>query len=130
MMQRFCTAASLFADTCVLVVDGNAPGGSTRPAAAAYARGPWRDVGATAYGVDWTQDLVAARRRGPVQGNLDPAVLFSTPEEVAAAVLEMAAPVAGTGYVVNLGHGIWPETPLECAQAFVETAQSVPLPSE
>jgi len=95
-----------------------------------FARGPWRDVGATAYGVDWTQDLAAARRRGPVQGNLDPAVLFSTPEQVAAAVREMAAPVAGTGYVVNLGHGIWPETPLECAQAFVETAQSVPLPSE
>jgi len=95
-----------------------------------FARGPLRDVGATAYGVDWTHDLAAARRRGPVQGNLDPAVLFGTPEQVVAAVREMAAPVAGTGYVVNLGHGIWPETPLECAQAFVETAQSVPVPTE
>jgi uroporphyrinogen decarboxylase len=95
-----------------------------------FARGPLRDVGATAYGVDWTTDLVAARRRGPVQGNLDPATLFGTPEQVAEAVRAMAEPVAGTGYVVNLGHGIWPETPLECAQAFVETAQSVTVPSE
>ncbi|MHC4133987.1 MAG: uroporphyrinogen decarboxylase [Planctomycetota bacterium] len=95
-----------------------------------FARGPLRDVGATAYGVDWTRDLAAARRRGPVQGNLDPAMLFGTPEQVAEAVRAMAAPVAGTGYVVNLGHGIWPDTPLECAQAFVETAQSVPMPNE
>ncbi|MHC4548445.1 MAG: uroporphyrinogen decarboxylase [Planctomycetota bacterium] len=90
-----------------------------------FARGPLRDVGATAYGVDWTQDLVAARRRGPVQGNLDPALLCGPPENVARTVRAMAAPVAGTGYVVNLGHGIWPQTPVECAQAFVETAQAV-----
>ena len=85
-----------------------------------FARGPLRDVGATASGVDWTQDLAAARRRGPVQGNFDPAMLYGTPEQVADDVRAMAAPVAGTGYVVNLGHGIWPDTPLECAQAFVE----------
>jgi len=90
-----------------------------------FARGPLRDVGATAYGVDWTQDLAAARARGPVQGNLDPAVLFSTPDDVAARVEAMCRPLAGTGYVVNLGHGIWPKTPVECAQAFVKAAQSV-----
>jgi len=92
-----------------------------------FARGPLRDVGATAYGVDWTQDLIAARRRGPVQGNLDPARLFAAPAEVARAVKEMAAPLAGTGYVVNLGHGIWPQTPVECAQAFVDAAHAVPV---
>ena len=95
-----------------------------------FARGAARDVGATAYGVDWTQDLVAARKRGPVQGNLDPAILFSTPEEVAQTVREMAAPVAGTGFVVNLGHGIWPQTPVECAQAFVDAAQAVKVPQQ
>ena len=90
-----------------------------------FARGPLRDVGATAYGIDWTLDLAAARARGPVQGNLDPAVLLSTPAEVKRAVVEMAAPVARTGYVVNLGHGIWPETPIENAEAFVEAAHAV-----
>jgi uroporphyrinogen decarboxylase len=90
-----------------------------------FARGPLRDVGATAYGVDWTVDLARARGRGPVQGNLDPAVLLSTPAEVRRAVAEMAAPVARTGYVVNLGHGIGPDTPIENAQAFIEAAQAV-----
>jgi uroporphyrinogen decarboxylase len=90
-----------------------------------FARGPLRDVGATACGVDWTVDLVAARARGPVQGNLDPSVLLSNPAEVRRAVAEMAAPVARTGYVVNLGHGILPETPIENAVAFVEAAHAV-----
>jgi len=90
-----------------------------------FARGPLRDVGATATGVDWTVDLAAARGRGPVQGNLDPAVLLSTPAEVKRAVVEMATPVAGTGYVVNLGHGIWPDTPVANAAAFVEAAHAV-----
>ena len=90
-----------------------------------FARGPLRDVGATAYGVDWTLDLAAARARGPVQGNLDPAILLSTPAEVKRAVAEMAKPVARTGYVVNLGHGIWPDTPVPNAEAFVEAAHAV-----
>jgi uroporphyrinogen decarboxylase len=90
-----------------------------------FARGPLRDVGATAYGVDWTVDLALARARGPVQGNLDPAILLSTPAEVKRAVAEMAKPVARTGYVVNLGHGIWPDTPVENAEAFVAAAQAV-----
>ncbi|MFI5403774.1 MAG: uroporphyrinogen decarboxylase [Planctomycetota bacterium] len=92
-----------------------------------FARGPLRDVGATAYGVDWTLDLAEARARGPVQGNLDPAILLSTPAEVKRAVAEMCQPVARTGYVVNLGHGIWPDTPIANAEAFVEAAHAVKL---
>lgn len=92
-----------------------------------FARGPLRDVGATAYGVDWTQDLRAARARGPVQGNLDPAALFAGPAAVERAVVRMAEGMAGTGYVANLGHGILPETPVESAKAFVRAAQAVPV---
>ena len=92
-----------------------------------FARGAMRDVGATAYGVDWTVDIARARTRGPVQGNLDPAILFASPEVVTRKVIEMATPLAGTGYVVNLGHGVLPETPVESAKAFVEAAKSVPL---
>jgi len=94
-----------------------------------FARGPLRDVGATAYGVDWTVDLQAVRARGPVQGNFDPALLFASPETVERETRIMAEKVAGTGYVVNLGHGIWPQTPVECAKAFVQAAQSVPVAS-
>ena len=91
-----------------------------------FARGALRDVGATANGVDWTVDLAEARRRGPVQGNLDPAALFAPPDEVERRVRRMAEPLARTGYVVNLGHGILPETPVASAKAFVRAAQSIP----
>lgn len=89
-----------------------------------FARGARRDVGATATGVDWTQDLAAARRLGPVQGNLDPTALFGPPAEVSRRVAAMTAPVKGTGYVVNLGHGILPGTPIDSVHAFVDAAQS------
>jgi len=90
-----------------------------------FGRGPLRDVGATARGVDWTVDLAAARARGPVQGNLDPMVLFAPPAVIEQRVREMAEPIAGTGYVVNLGHGIHKDTPVEGAAAFVRAAQSI-----
>ncbi|MGQ0613865.1 MAG: uroporphyrinogen decarboxylase [Planctomycetaceae bacterium] len=90
-----------------------------------FARGMPREVGATARGVDWTVDLAAARARGPVQGNLDPAVLFGEPATVAERTRAMAQPLARTGYVVNLGHGILPKTPVESAVAFVKAAQSI-----
>ncbi|MFQ5845132.1 MAG: uroporphyrinogen decarboxylase [Planctomycetota bacterium] len=91
-----------------------------------FTRGARRDVGATAYGVDWTQDLRAVRAGAPVQGNLDPAVLLSDPDTVAAATKARVTPLAGTGYVANLGHGILPETPVESAKAFVRTVQETP----
>ncbi len=92
-----------------------------------FGRGGLRDVGADAYGVDWNQDLVAARARGPVQGQLDPTILFGPPAEVARRTREMIAPVAGTGYVVNLGHGILPQTPIDSVKAFIDTAQGFEL---
>jgi uroporphyrinogen decarboxylase len=91
-----------------------------------FAKGPIRSVGATARGVDWTVDLAEARKLGPVQGNLDPTRLLADPSEVERAAKEMATPLAATGYVANLGHGILPETPVECAKAFVSAIQSIP----
>ena len=45
------------------------------------------------------------------RSNLDPAALFSEPEELrrhAGAVLDAAG--SQPGHIFNLGHGIWPET--------------------
>jgi uroporphyrinogen decarboxylase len=68
-------------------------------------------VGPDAIGLDWTIDIGAARARvgacAALQGNLDPAVLFASPEAIrreTAAVL--ASYGAGAGHVFNLGHGI------------------------
>jgi uroporphyrinogen decarboxylase len=68
-------------------------------------------VGPDAIGLDWTIDIGAARARvgacAALQGNLDPAVLFASPEAIrreTAAVL--ASYGAGAGHVFNLGHGV------------------------
>ncbi len=81
-------------------------------------------TGCDALGVDWTTDLAEARRltadRVALQGNLDPSVLYSSPDAIrqeVATVLESFG--AGEGHVFNLGHGIAPDVDPGHAAAMV-----------
>lgn len=80
--------------------------------------------GADVLGIDWRLELAEVRRRlGParaVQGNLDPVTLFAPPPFIRERVFEMLDQTGGRGHVVNLGHGVLPETPLAGIQAFVD----------
>ena len=72
------------------------------------------DSGAEAVGVDWLVELSEARRRtgGKValQGNLDPAVLYGSPEAIRTQVGNVLASYGqGSGHVFNLGHGMSPD---------------------
>ncbi|MCT4352356.1 uroporphyrinogen decarboxylase [Streptomyces sp. Je 1-79] len=83
------------------------------------------EAGADVVGVDWRVPMdEAARRVGPgkaLQGNLDPAVLFSTPEAVEAKTDEVLAAAAGLeGHVFNLGHGVLPTTNPDALTRLVE----------
>jgi uroporphyrinogen decarboxylase len=85
-------------------------------------------VGSTAVSVDWRTDLAEVRERVPeeivIQGNLDPLVLLGDPRFVAQRTREMLEKMRGRpGHVVNLGHGVIPQTPIESVAAFVETVQ-------
>ena len=87
-----------------------------------------RETGADVVGVDWRTELAeASRRLGPsfaLQGNLDPTVLLTTPERIAAKAREVLASGASTpGHVFNLGHGILPDTPVENAVALIDTVR-------
>jgi uroporphyrinogen decarboxylase len=72
-------------------------------------------------------DLSEIRRAlGPkiaLQGNVDPAVLLGPPEKIRDATLGTIACLCGEGHILNLGHGILQQTPVENAQLFIETAQ-------
>jgi uroporphyrinogen decarboxylase len=73
------------------------------------------DLDVEVIGVDWRSPLGVVRRKlGPgkaVQGNLDPAALFASPEELRAHASRVLDEAAGAGgHIFNLGHGIWPET--------------------
>ena len=88
------------------------------------------DIGCTGVGLDWTIDIGEARRRVgdrvALQGNLDPNVLFASPETVAVEarkVLDSYGP-GNTGHVFNLGHGISQFTPPDRVTALVEAVHS------
>ncbi|MFB6677248.1 uroporphyrinogen decarboxylase [Streptomyces sp. NPDC057684] len=83
------------------------------------------EAGADVVGVDWRVPLdEAARRVGPgkaLQGNIDPAVLFSTPEAVEAKAREVLDAAADLeGHVFNLGHGVLPTTDPDSLTRLVE----------
>lgn len=95
--------------------------------------GLWLDeiaaAGSDAVGLDWTVNLTQARKRtvGKValQGNLDPNVLFATPEVIRAEARKVldnfaAAGHGMDGHVFNLGHGISQFTPPEAVTHLVD----------
>ncbi|MEQ3552354.1 uroporphyrinogen decarboxylase [Pseudonocardia nematodicida] len=93
--------------------------------------GAMTEAGADVIGVDWRTPLdVAAARAGgavPVQGNLDPAVLFAGQDAVDAEVVRIAAEGArAPGHVFNLGHGVLPQTDPDVITRTVETIHAQP----
>ena len=81
-------------------------------------------IGCDAVGLDWTIELSEARRRVgasvALQGNLDPNVLFASPETIRDETAKVLASYGkGAGHVFNLGHGISQFTPPEHAAALV-----------
>ena len=86
------------------------------------------DIGADALGLDWTVDIGSARQRVgdkvALQGNLDPAILLSTPEAIEKEVASILASYGkGNGHVFNLGHGITQWTPPENAAAMLSAVR-------
>lgn len=86
------------------------------------------EAGADALGLDWTVDIGQARARVgdqvALQGNLDPAILLSTPEVIEKEVASILASYGhGSGHIFNLGHGITQWTPPENAAAFLEAVR-------
>jgi len=81
-------------------------------------------------GVDWRVELPALQQRYPeraVQGNLEPAILTAGAAPTRAAARELLATTAARGHIVNLGHGILPQTPLASVEALVEVVHSEEL---
>lgn len=85
------------------------------------------ELPAEAIAVDWRTELGELGRRHPeraVQGNLDPTILLAGAAATRHAAAELLAAVPSRGHVVNLGHGVLPETPLDSVEALVETVHA------
>lgn len=88
------------------------------------------DTGCDALGLDWTCDLAAARARVgakvALQGNMDPAILYASPEKIRAEVALILEQFGDhSGHVFNLGHGILPDVPPEHVSVFIEAVHEL-----
>jgi len=83
------------------------------------------DSGCDCVGLDWTIEIGRARsligNKVSLQGNMDPSILYSTPDSIRAEVRRILASYgAGNGHVFNLGHGITPDVDPANVSAFVD----------
>ncbi len=96
--------------------------------------GQWLEAmaatGVDGLGLDWTTDIGEARARVgdmvALQGNMDPTVLYASPERIreeVATILESYG--SGSGHVFNLGHGIHQHVDPENAGAFVNAVHEL-----
>ena len=98
-----------------------------------FGKGCWFALGdmaqskASALGVDWTCSARNARYLSggniTLQGNFDPSRLLSPIPTIKKMVHEMIDEFGKDKYIVNLGHGILPNIPVDHAKAFIEAVK-------
>ena len=91
------------------------------------------DTGCDAIGLDWTTDIGKARsrvgKRVALQGNMDPAVLYASPERIRTEAADILKAFGqGSGHVFNLGHGITPEVDPEYVRVLVDAVHELSAP--
>ena len=92
----------------------------------------WNEVvqtDASALGIDWSINLRETADSLPaniaVQGNLEPALLISSPEAAATETQKILEEMRGRdGFIFNLGHGVPPDADIESIMAVNETVQN------
>ena len=87
------------------------------------------ETGADVLSLDWRIDLGSAFKLFsdpliPLQGNLDPCVLFGSREQVESAAREILEVSDGLPHIFNLGHGVQPDTPYDNVVALIDTVHA------
>ncbi len=90
----------------------------------------FREAGGQVIGVDWRVRLddawQAIGHDRAIQGNLDPAVLLTSPAQIRRRAKEVLDQAAGRpGHIFNLGHGVLQQTPVENVIALVEAVHEM-----
>ena len=91
---------------------------------------PIADTGCDAVGLDWTIEIGEARKRigdrVALQGNMDPCVLYASPDRIKQEVAHILDSFGhGSGHVFNLGHGIHPTIDPEHTAALVNAVHEL-----
>ena len=88
-----------------------------------YAFADLEQVDCNVVGIDWNTSPFYAKsilHSKVCQGNLDPCQLYGQPEDIAKATNKMVRDF-GSKHIANLGHGVYPDTPLDNVRVFVDT---------
>jgi len=87
-----------------------------------------KEAGGDVIGVDWRVPLDQVWLRlgdVAVQGNLDPAILLTTPDVVEKHARQILAQAKNRqGHIFNLGHGVLPNTPIENVERLIEAVHT------
>ncbi|CAL4948661.1 unnamed protein product [Urochloa decumbens] len=88
-----------------------------------------KDTGVDVIGLDWTVDMADGRRRLGngigVQGNVDPAFLFSPLPVLTDEIHRVVKSAGPKGHILNLGHGVLQKTPEEAVAHFFGVTRSL-----
>jgi uroporphyrinogen decarboxylase len=99
--------------------------------ASSHLLGAASESGTNVLSVDWRVDLATVRElvgQGiALQGNVDPCVLLGPEAGVRRVAREAVESTGGFGHILNLGHGILQQTPVQKARAFVQAGQAAPV---
>jgi uroporphyrinogen decarboxylase len=79
-------------------------------------------------GLDWNMDVNSTRElvheTKTLQGNLDPCVLYGTHQNIELETKKMLRSFKSKRHIVNLGHGIYPDTDFEKVKTFINTVKN------
>ena len=92
-----------------------------------YALPDFKDLSCHVVGLDWNMDIETARKLLPaktLQGNLDPAILYGSDEQIIKSTLNMVEKFGKSQYIANLGHGVYPDMNPKKLKLFIETIQN------
>ncbi|KAK6934143.1 Uroporphyrinogen decarboxylase (URO-D) [Dillenia turbinata] len=88
-----------------------------------------KGTGVDVIGLDWTVDMADGKRRLgndiSIQGNVDPAYLFSPLPALADEIKRVVRCAGPSGHILNLGHGVLVGTPEDAVAHFFEVARSL-----
>lgn len=78
-------------------------------------------------GLDWNMSPIESRKiignNKTLQGNFDPCLLYADQTTIRREVRKMLDIFGVQRYIANLGHGVYPDTPLDNVKCFVDTVK-------
>lgn len=84
------------------------------------------ELGYEVLGLDWTVDpqkFKEIQAKVTFQGNLDPCALYAPAEQLTTLTNNMIKKFGTHPYIVNLGHGIYPDMDIESVQTFIKAVR-------